>query len=66
MHALVTCKYKKDRIKTTEKRGDIISKWGLSIVLGRYIDTLLYRDTNFADTLIDTLGALSRYFHKTD
>ena len=39
MHVLVTCKYKKDRIKKKQSRkgGDIIfpiiSQWGLSVVL---------------------------------
>ena len=30
--------------------------------LGRYIDTSMHRDTDLADTRIDTLGAVSRYF----
>ena len=33
-----------------------------SLGLGRYIDTSMHRDTDLADTRIDTLGAVSRYF----
>ena len=37
MHVLVTCKYKKDRIKTTEKRWrhifPIIRQWGFSVAM---------------------------------
>ena len=37
MHVLVTCKYKKDRIKKARKGGDIvfsiISQWGLSVAM---------------------------------
>ena len=33
-----------------------------SLGLGRYIDTSMHRDTDLADTCIDSLGAVSRYF----
>ena len=37
MHVLLTCKYKKDRIKQLRKSGDtifsIISQWGLSVAM---------------------------------
>ena len=35
---------------------------GFRLGLGRYIDTSMHRDTDLADTRIDTLGAVSRYF----
>ena len=38
MHALVTCKYKKDRIKKQPRKGGdiifpIVSQWGLSVAM---------------------------------
>ena len=38
MHVLVTCKYKKDRIKNNREKGEtsffsIISQWGLSVAM---------------------------------
>ena len=32
--------------------------------LKRYIDTPMYRDMDLADTRIDTLGTVSRYFQR--